>query len=73
MSAQGGCVPRVWGVSAKRGSLCPGGVCPEGCLPRGWGDVCPSACWDTHPLWTEFLTHACENYVADGNKEQFVD
>ena len=20
-----------------------------------------SACWDTHPLWTEFLTHACEN------------
>ena len=28
----------------------------------GYGGVCPKVCWDTHPrLWTEFLTHACEN------------
>ena len=32
-----------------------GAVCPGGCLPRG---VCPGG---VYPLWTEFLTHACEN------------
>ena len=59
---RGGCV--YPGVSA-RGCL-PGSVRPGGCLPGG--GVCPSACWDTyrHSVWTEFLTHACENYVADG-------
>ena len=43
------------GVSAQ-GDVCPGGVCSGGCLPRG---VDPSACWDTHPLWTKFLAHSC--------------
>ena len=67
MSARG-CLPR------GKGCVYPG-VSARGCLPRGvrpggvcLGGVCPSACWDTyrHSVWTEFLTHACENYVADG-------
>ena len=41
-----------WGVS---GELCPG-VCVRG-VSRG--GVCPGGY--TSPLWTEFLTHACEN------------
>ena len=44
--------------------VCPGGdVCPGGCFPRRAG-VCrgKSAQGDVHlPLWTELLTHACEN------------
>ena len=36
----------------------PGGVCKGGCLPHS---PLPSACWDTPPLWTELLTHTCEN------------
>ena len=52
-------------------SRLPGGVCPGGCLPGGvypggvcsggvWpGGACPVRCTPT--LWTEFLTHACEN------------
>ena len=32
------------------------GVCPgRGCLP--------SVCWDTSPLWTEWLTDRCENII----------
>ena len=67
VSAPGGYL--VGGVSA------PGGVCSQGCLVLGggawsWGCVpgpggCITACTevDPHPppLWTEFLTHACEN------------
>ena len=45
VSAQGGCVA---------GGVCPGGVCPGGCLLKCMLGY-------THPLWTEFLTHACEN------------
>ena len=33
------------------------GVCLEGCLPRG----CLPRRVYTSPLWTEFLTYACEN------------
>ena len=58
VSAQGrGCLPR--GVSAQRGVVC------RGYLPKG--SVCPGGCVSQHamgqtpPLWTEFLTHACEN------------
>ena len=49
VSAQGGCLP-----SLSRGCLLRQGVCPGGvCL------VCPGG---RHPsLWTESLTHACEN------------
>ena len=61
---EGGVCPRgvcPGGVSAQ-GGVCPGGWClpregvclaclPGGCLPR---QTLP-------PLWTEFLTHACEN------------
>ena len=52
--AQGGCLA---------GEVCPGGVyskggggcvCLEGCLPPGVY---------TTLLWTEFLTHVCENIV----------
>ena len=32
-----------------------------GCLPQCMLGYMPSACWDTSRLWTEFLTHACEN------------
>ena len=42
------------------GVICPGGVCP-GWSAQGGGGVCPSECWDTPPLWTEFLTRTCEN------------
>ena len=51
-----------------------GGVsAQEGCLPRG---VCIIACTEADtppPLWTEFLTHACENVtlpqLVDGNNK----
>ena len=55
-------------VSARGDGWClPGGdgvVSAQGVYPSmHWaGGVCPSACWHTPPsLWTEFLTHACEN------------
>ena len=54
VSAQGGVYPE--GV--------PGGVWPGGCLPRVYlpgGGVSQHALRQTPPLWTEFLTHACEN------------
>ena len=44
--------------------VCLGGVFPGGCLPRGFlprRGVCPNACWDTPPLWTEWLTDRCKN------------
>ena len=63
MSAQGvvcpvGCLPRgvclrgVYQGGLHSGGVCIGGVCP--------GDVCPG---DVRlpSLWTEFLTHTCEN------------
>ena len=58
-------LPRGFGGSRR--CLPGGGVCPGGreCLPRGRHchvtSDCPKDCWDTPPLWTEFLTHACEN------------
>ena len=57
----GGVCQGGWVVSARGGW---GGVCPGGVSQHalGRGGVCPSACWHTPPsLWTEFLTHACEN------------
>ena len=67
-----GCLHR-WGVFPGGGCL-PGDVCPGECLPWGClpgdvciggvssqGGVCPMACWDTPPLWTEFFAHACKN------------
>ena len=55
------CLPRegMIGVSAQGGvcqgvCVCQGGVC----LGRG---VCPGGGCTPPPLWTEFLTHACEN------------
>ena len=46
-----------------------GDVCPGGCLPRGVSTRGVSAQegegvyigGGVHPLWTVFLTHACEN------------
>ena len=32
------------------------------------GHVTCKACWDTHPLWTEFLTHAYENITVTGGQ-----
>ena len=75
----GGCLPRgdlPGGVCLGVGGIGRGGVCPVGgCLPR-WvssqGGVCPSACWDTYPLWTEWQTGVkklpCRNFVVYGNK-----
>ena len=79
-----GCIPACSG----HGRVCPGGlsawgVSPQGgCLPGGvsaWGGsvypggVCPSACWDTPPLWKEWQMLVkilpCRNYVADVNNE----
>ena len=42
-------------VSAQEGGVCPG----RGCLPRAGSD--PVHAGIHPPLWTEFLTHACEN------------
>ena len=45
-----------------------GGVCQGGCLPAKGGVclpggvfTCQEGCLEDTPLWTEFLTHACEN------------
>ena len=73
-SGQGGCAPRgclVWGVSAP-GGLVRGVSAHGGCLlldgvcsgGSGPGAVSQHALRKTPyspPLWTEFLTHACEN------------
>ena len=48
---------------ACRGHVSPGGACIPGerACPGGQG-ACPGSMYPTHaPLWTEFLTHACEN------------
>ena len=53
----GGCLPR-WDV-------CRGGVCLVGVYLCVWGgggrEGGVSAHVGVHPLWTEFLTHTCEN------------
>ena len=49
------CLPR--GVSAREGGCLLLGVCLVGCLLLG---VCRGGA-HLPPLWTEFLTHACEN------------
>ena len=58
-----GCVPARGFVPARGVCTCWGGggcSCPGGCLPGG--GVYPSLYWGRPlPLWTEFLTHACEN------------
>ena len=68
----------VWGGVSVRGGLCPGeGLCPMVCLSRG---SLPGRPLDRYPspLWTEWLTHACENITlaqtlfAGGNKYQQV-
>ena len=61
----GGClVPGGRGVSGPRGSG-PGGSGPGGCLVLGGYLPGPGGAWSGNhhppPLWTEFLTHACEN------------
>ena len=64
-----GCVPSAvvavlgWGVCLGRRCLPLGDSAWEvstwGCLPGGVLHLDPEA--DTSTLWTEFLTHACEN------------
>ena len=57
----GGCLlPGVRGVPGPWGVSAPGGW-SGGCLL--WGGVSQHALRQTpsSPLWTEFLTHACEN------------
>ena len=61
----GGCLSRD-GVCL--GTCLPGGVCGgmSACGVSAWGMCLPravSVCLpgDVHPLWTEFLTHDCEN------------
>ena len=57
----------AWGRVFAQGGVCPGRCLPRlGCLPRGClpGGHLPSLSrWVSAPppLWTEFLTHACEN------------
>ena len=47
------------GVSVQVGCLPGGWVSAQGwCLPR-WASACLPR--GVHPLWTEFLTHACES------------
>ena len=55
-----GCLLLVWGGSAWSGGwVCVCLVWGGFCLVRG---VYPSMHWGRHPpVWTEFLTHACEN------------
>ena len=61
-------------VSAWEGGVYPRGVClpggglPRGCLPNLSGG---GAC-QTRPLWTEFLTHACENITFPQLRLQMV-
>ena len=63
-SLSGGRLPRG---SLPRRCVCLGGHCLPGgghCLPglSAWGSGYPSIpLGRLHPLWTEFLTHACEN------------
>ena len=57
-------------VSAQRWGCLSRGVCPGGCLP-GWCLLGvypnmhigrhPPGLRGRHPMWTEFLTHTCEN------------
>ena len=67
-----GCVPSAAVAVCWGGQCLPTrGVWPGGCLPRrglsAQGGVCPGGVsargnvWQTLPLWTEFLTHACES------------
>ena len=64
----------VWPVGclasrgAAQGGVWPVGCLPRGCLPRGClpGVVSARGCipaflWAVISLWTEFLSHACEN------------
>ena len=76
VSAQGwGCLSGggVWPGRSLPGGVSPGGCLPRGCLPRE--NVCPSACWETPPPWTEWRAGIkslpCRNYVADGNNQYF--
>ena len=48
--------PWVWAWKPARHS----GIPPEICWKTCWDTTC-NACWDTTPLWTEFLTHTSEN------------
>ena len=75
VSAQGReCLPK--GVSAKGVSTTPIIFWDTHPLPIECWDTNPMhiAWWDTHPLWTEGMTHACENITlpqtsfASGNK-----
>ena len=49
---QDGCLPGVC-VWPREGCVCLGAVC--------LGVYAPIACWDTPPLWTEWLTDRCKN------------
>ena len=48
-----------WPVAGAGGCLPREGVCLGGCLLRG--GCLPDGCTPPFPLWTKFLTHACEN------------
>ena len=51
--------PWVWAWKPARHA----GI-PPSCCKACWDTTC-NACWDTtHPLWTEFLTHATENITS---------
>ena len=59
------------GVFIGEGGGCLPGGCPVGCLPRrettplyaGIHTSLPIACWNTHQLWTEWLTRRCKNFT----------
>ena len=54
----GGCLPGLGGSAWSRGvSAWSGGRC----LPGPGGCISQHALRQTPPVWTEFLTHACEN------------
>ena len=56
-----GCVPSAAIAMSIPACTAQGGVCPRGVSAQGEG-VCIPACAEAQtPLWTEFLTHTCEN------------
>ena len=54
----GGCT--CLGAVPAQGLYLPEGVPAQGCV-SAWGCVYPIMHWGRHPLWTEWLTDACEN------------
>ena len=60
----GGCLPSLSRVVSAQGGFCLGVVRPGRCLSKGVSPqqgCLPILSGGVPPLWTKFLTHACEN------------